>query len=72
MNCSIENFLLKRPPLFQGAITFSPLVHFCQFLVPQMHQQKGSIYSLDTLNNRALLQKRQENLILNVRPAYPR
>jgi hypothetical protein len=45
----------KQPPLLWGFVTFFPLVHFCWFLVQQMHQEEGSIYFLDAINNQVLL-----------------
>jgi len=51
-NISIET---TRPT--SGAITFLPLIYFCQFLVQSMHKKEGSIYSLETINNGAFLQK---------------
>jgi hypothetical protein len=47
---------MSRPLLWE-ALTFSPLIRFCWFLVQKMHQEESSIYSLDTINNGALLQK---------------
>jgi hypothetical protein len=38
-------------PLLGGIVTFLPLICLCQFLVRQMHQEKGFIYSLETINN---------------------
>jgi hypothetical protein len=59
-------FFVQMPPtpprpLLWGVIIFSPPVHFCWFFVWQMHQEEGSIYSLDTIDNGALLQKRWAN-----------
>jgi hypothetical protein len=56
----------KQPPLLWGFVTFWPLVHFCQFLVQQMHQEEGSSYFLDAINNQVLLQKWRANLTLSV------
>ncbi len=52
----------KNDPFLWGAITFSTLICFCQFLVRQMHPKESSIYSLDTINNGALLQKQWANI----------
>ncbi len=54
-------FFKNEPLLLWGAVTFSPLIKFFQFLVWQMHQEKSSIYSLDTINNGALLRKQRAN-----------
>jgi hypothetical protein len=38
-----REFSVKTSPLLKGVVTFSPLVHFCQFLVLQMCEEVGSV-----------------------------
>lgn len=50
------NYSIDFHPYFEGAIFVSPLIHFGQFLVRQLHLEESSISSLDTINKGNLLQ----------------